>query len=162
MLKTLDDKWSGTAVHADTTPAAPASVEESRTPTNTSPPRPCRSPIGVSRIGANRERTPENAPTRPKNSDTPAAAPSAARTKALGSSESMNEDGSPGRSEILIGPASQLIADVETSEFDEVVDEALVAYMRGEAERLRNFGSPAPRAEATPSQTSPGFEDYEL
>ena len=74
----------------------------------------------------------------------------------------LNEDGSPGRSEILIGPASQLIADVETSEFDEVVDKALVAYMRGEAERLRNFGSPAPRAEATPSQTSPGFEDYEL
>jgi hypothetical protein len=74
----------------------------------------------------------------------------------------VNEDGSSGRSEILIGPASQLIADAETSDFDEVVDDALVAYMREEAARLRNFGSPAPRAEATPSQTSPGFEDYEL
>jgi hypothetical protein len=74
----------------------------------------------------------------------------------------VNEDGSPGRSEILIGPASQLIADVESSEFDEVVDEALVAHMRAEAARLRSYGSPAPRAEATASDASPGFEDYEL
>ena len=73
----------------------------------------------------------------------------------------LNEDGSPGRSEILIGPASQLIADAEVSGFDEVVDEALVAYMRGEATRLRNFGSPAPRAEPT-ADNSPGIEDYEL
>ncbi len=74
----------------------------------------------------------------------------------------VNEDGSQGRSEILIGPASQLIADAEDSEFDEVVDDALVAYMRGEAARLRNFGSAAPRAETSSSDTSPGFEDYEL
>ena len=74
----------------------------------------------------------------------------------------LNEDGSPGRPEILIGPASQLIADAEISGFDEVVDEALVAYMRGEATRLRNFGTHAPRAEPTAADGSPGFEDYEL
>lgn len=74
----------------------------------------------------------------------------------------LNEDGSNGRSEILIGPASQLIADAEDSEFAEVVDDALVAYMHGEAARLRSFGSPAPRAETTRSETSTGYDDYEL
>jgi hypothetical protein len=56
-------------------------------------------------------------------------------------------DGSVGRSKLLIGPASQLIADEERSEYDELVDEALVAYFDREAARLRG-DLVAPRSEA--------------
>jgi hypothetical protein len=53
------------------------------------------------------------------------------------------EDGSLGRSKLLVGPASQLIADAEESEFDEIVDDELVAYFDREAARLSGDGGPA-------------------
>jgi hypothetical protein len=46
-------------------------------------------------------------------------------------------DGSTGRSEILIGPASQLVSDAEPSEFEEVVDDDLVRRFRAEIRKLR-------------------------
>ncbi|HYJ49998.1 MAG TPA: hypothetical protein VEX12_08785 [Microbacterium sp.] len=74
----------------------------------------------------------------------------------------LNEDGSPGRSEVLIGPSSQLISNEEQSEFDEVADEGLVTYMHQEAERLRHFGSPSPTAEIAKAETPPDWADYEM
>ena len=59
----------------------------------------------------------------------------------------LNHDGAPGTSEVLIGPASQLIADSEESEYDEVVDDELVARLRDAAQRVRNDRSPSSAAQ---------------
>ncbi|HEX5729428.1 hypothetical protein [Microbacterium sp.] len=74
----------------------------------------------------------------------------------------LNEDGSRGRAEVLIGPASQLISNEEKSDFDEVADERLVTFMREEADRLRHFGSPSPTAEIAKTETPPDWDDYEM
>lgn len=66
----------------------------------------------------------------------------------------LNEDGSRGRSEILIGPSSQLISDEWDSDHDEVLDEDLVIRMHAEAVRLRNYGVSAPMA-SVPSMDTP-------
>jgi hypothetical protein len=56
----------------------------------------------------------------------------------------LNSDGSRGRSEILVGPASQIISDAEASEHEELTDESLVAYLREQAVVVRTHGiSPA-------------------
>jgi hypothetical protein len=59
----------------------------------------------------------------------------------------LEEDGSVGRSKLLIGPASQLIADAEESEFEEIVDEDLVAYFRAETATYRQAPAAALLAE---------------
>lgn len=59
----------------------------------------------------------------------------------------LEEDGSVGRSKLLIGPASQLIADAEESEFEEIVDEDLVAYFRAETATYNQAPAAAPLAE---------------
>jgi hypothetical protein len=64
-------------------------------------------------------------------------------------------DGSLGRSSLLVGPASQLIADAEVSEYDEVIDDALVAYFDKEAARLRGEGGPSHSVQAN----VPGWYD---
>src|SRR4051794_5913650 len=56
------------------------------------------------------------------------------------------QDGSIGRSELLIGPASQLISDTEESPYDDAIDQELVSRMHDETARLRRHGSDAPRA----------------
>ena len=53
------------------------------------------------------------------------------------------EDGSIGRSKLLVGPASQLISDAEESTDDEIIDEELVAYFTREAARLRGPSGPS-------------------
>src|SRR3954447_25988663 len=55
-------------------------------------------------------------------------------------------DGSLGRSELLIGPASQLISDTEESPYEDAEDPDLVTRMYDEAARLRQHGSYAPSA----------------
>jgi hypothetical protein len=55
------------------------------------------------------------------------------------------DDGSIGRSKLLIGPSSQLISDAEENPFEEVVDDDIVAYFDREAARLRGPGGPRPR-----------------
>ena len=52
------------------------------------------------------------------------------------------EDGSIGRSSLLVGPASQLIADAEDSAYDEIVDDEVVAHITGETAKLRRPGGP--------------------
>lgn len=56
-------------------------------------------------------------------------------------------DGSIGRSKLLIGPASQLIADAEESPDDEIVDDELVAHFERETAKLRRPGGPGHSSE---------------
>jgi hypothetical protein len=72
-----------------------------------------------------------------------------------------NEDGSLGRSEILIGPASQLITDAEESEFEEVIDEVFVTQLRDQAVRVRAHGANALVAEIPETAPAPQPHDYE-
>jgi hypothetical protein len=73
----------------------------------------------------------------------------------------LNEDGSRGRSEILIGPASQLITDSEKSEFEDVVDEEFVTRLRDQAARIRAHGADALVAEVGGTSSAPPSQDYE-
>ena len=73
----------------------------------------------------------------------------------------LNDDGSSGRSEILIGPSSQLIASAEDSGYDDVVDEELVARMIEEAQRLRRNGSPSPTATIRTRDERDDMADYD-
>src|SRR5918995_2135246 len=65
----------------------------------------------------------------------------------------LEEDGSVGRSKLLIGPASQLISDAEETDFEEIVDEDLVAYFR--AETATYIEAPA----VVPSTVEPEVQD---
>jgi len=47
------------------------------------------------------------------------------------------EDGGLGSVTILIGPASQMVSEAVTSEYDEVVDDELVAWLRERRDALR-------------------------
>ena len=67
----------------------------------------------------------------------------------------INPDGSPGRSEVLVGPASQLISDSEESPYTDPVDEDLVARLDAEATRLRDYGLASPEAVVPPASTEP-------
>ena len=46
------------------------------------------------------------------------------------------DDGAIGRSTLLLGPASQMVADTEESPYDEIVDEALVRRLHEQADEL--------------------------
>lgn len=74
----------------------------------------------------------------------------------------LNDDGSPGRSEVLIGPSSQLIASAEVSGNDDVTDDELVARMGDEAKRLRQHGSPSPTATIGSRDGPEEWSDFEL
>ncbi|QEW00752.1 hypothetical protein F6J84_12005 [Microbacterium caowuchunii] len=67
----------------------------------------------------------------------------------------VNADGSPGRSEVLVGPASQLISDSEESPHPDPVDEDLVARLGAESRRLRSYGLARPEAVVPPGTTAP-------
>ena len=73
----------------------------------------------------------------------------------------LNGDGSAGRSEILVGPASQLISDNEDSEHADVVDETLVAYLREEAVKLRAHGAPSAVAAALGDRSDRDQTDFD-
>jgi hypothetical protein len=73
----------------------------------------------------------------------------------------MEEDGEQGRVELLIGPASQLIAhEVRTDEAD-LVDDELVDRMTTEATRLRQFGWHTPTAGVVPVEPKQEWADLE-
>jgi hypothetical protein len=74
----------------------------------------------------------------------------------------LNDDGTLGRSEVLIGPASQLISTAEESRFDDVTDVALVALMGEEAKRLRQHGSPSPTATIRDRNDMEDWAPFEL
>ena len=73
----------------------------------------------------------------------------------------IEDDGSNSRTEVLIGPASQLSAHEERSELDDIVDDDLVGRMRAEAERLRRFGSELPSAGAMTSDSDRTWEELD-
>ena len=73
----------------------------------------------------------------------------------------LEEDGEHGRVELLIGPASQLVAhEVRTDEPDPV-DHELVDRMTAEATRLRQFGWHTPTAAAVPVDSNQEWTDLE-
>ena len=74
----------------------------------------------------------------------------------------LNEDGSRGRSEILIGPSSQIISDAEESEHDDLVDEELVARMVDQADRLRKYGVSTATADLRGRDPVGDWNGYEL
>lgn len=74
----------------------------------------------------------------------------------------LNDDGSLGRSEVLIGPSSQLIASAEYSTYDDVTDDELVARMGQEAKRLRQYGSPSPNATIRGRDEPDNWSAFEL
>lgn len=59
----------------------------------------------------------------------------------------LNDDGSLGRSEVLVGPSSQLMSDSEESEHDDIVDDVLLTYLRQETAKVRAHGIPSAVAE---------------
>lgn len=73
----------------------------------------------------------------------------------------VNDDGSLGRSEILIGPASQLITDAEESRFEDVVDEEFVARLRDEATQVRTHGAAAIVAGVPETDAAAPLHDYD-
>jgi hypothetical protein len=48
-----------------------------------------------------------------------------------------HDDGTIGRANFLIGPASQLVSRVEASPFEELTDPSLVEHLTREADKLR-------------------------
>jgi hypothetical protein len=72
----------------------------------------------------------------------------------------LNDDGSPGRSEFLVGPASQLVSRAEESSYDDVIDEELVARLRAEATRLRSYGQASPTAAMADAHKPEEWTDY--
>ncbi len=74
----------------------------------------------------------------------------------------LHDDGTPGRSDILVGPASQLMADDEDSTYDEVADEQLVAHMNAEAQHLRQHGSPSPSIAIGRPDEPADWTDFDL
>ena len=73
----------------------------------------------------------------------------------------INSDGAPARSEILIGPASQLRSSAEDSDFNEVTDEELVGYMQAEATRVRIHGANPVAAQVTESDIPPQWSEFD-
>jgi len=66
-------------------------------------------------------------------------------------------DGTVGRANFLIGPASQLVSESESSPFDELTDPALVDLLSHEADKLR---PPRPiSAVAEPDADLGGMDD---
>jgi hypothetical protein len=73
----------------------------------------------------------------------------------------LNDDGSPGRSEILVGPSSQIITDAEASPHDELIDENLVTYLRDEAVSLRAHGMPSGGAVTPATPPASDWSDFD-
>lgn len=71
----------------------------------------------------------------------------------------LNEDGSRGRYEVLIGPSSQLITGEEPSPYDEIVDESLVAHLRELTDGLRNHSAPSPASQVLDEEVVAGYPD---
>lgn len=73
----------------------------------------------------------------------------------------LTPEGVVGRSEILIGPASQLISDAEPSAHPEVTSPDLVAFMREQAARVRALGAYPVSTAAAPKGQSLAGPDYD-
>lgn len=83
-----------------------------------------------------------------------------AESSATVSIPTLRDDGTRGRSEVLIGPASQLISDSEGSPHDEIVDAELVERLNMLAARVRDERSPAPQTSGAPDPQDPDGAPY--
>lgn len=72
----------------------------------------------------------------------------------------VNDDGSRGRSEFLVGPSSQLVSREEPWSADELEDIDLVAYLYAEASRLRSRGVSSPAAAITEPEQPESWTEY--
>ena len=82
----------------------------------------------------------------------------------VGSSASVDvptrhEDGSVGNAMFLVGPASQLVAESEDSEFPELIDEELVAKLRRETAGLGEAHPQTADADVFPNRDILDFPD---
>lgn len=75
----------------------------------------------------------------------------------------VTEDGSLGNSDILVGPASQLISNTEEVPYDEVEDPDLVADLKRKTLNLRRFGTPEAGENVTEDREPPtaGLSDFD-
>lgn len=73
----------------------------------------------------------------------------------------INGDGSRGRSELLIGPFSQIMSDAEHTEYEELVDEEVVRYLGDRARQVRSYGVSAPHAAISTSDRPRPWSDYD-
>ncbi len=74
----------------------------------------------------------------------------------------IDEAGARGESNVLIGPASQMISDAVDTPLPEVVDEELVAQLKERTDRLRNRWSPTAGVDAKPPQEFDDWSELEL
>ncbi|MFG6503084.1 hypothetical protein [Microbacterium sp. P05] len=76
----------------------------------------------------------------------------------------LSEDGTPGRSSLLLGPSSQLASDVEVSEHADISDDDLVRDLELRAGRVRQFGTtaPAPVAVTRSQDDDDSWSGYEV
>ncbi|MFG6403545.1 MULTISPECIES: hypothetical protein [unclassified Microbacterium] len=73
----------------------------------------------------------------------------------------LDENCGAGRSEVLVGPSSQLIADEEKSRCEELIDEGLVADLAGKSDRLRRYGTSTPQDALPPIQPGDGWSEFD-
>ena len=73
----------------------------------------------------------------------------------------LNEDGTQGRSEVLIGPASQILSAVEKSEYADVTDQNLVSHMQKEAAAVRAHGPSTVTAGIRYAQPRQDLSDFD-
>ncbi|QIG39469.1 hypothetical protein G5T42_08215 [Microbacterium sp. 4R-513] len=74
----------------------------------------------------------------------------------------LNGDGSRGRSQIVIGPSSQIISDAEESDGDDLIDGELVEQMRARADRARSDGAPLVAAENLENQVPEDWSEFDF
>jgi hypothetical protein len=65
------------------------------------------------------------------------------------------EDGSLGTAQLLIGPASQLVAETVRTDFEDIKDDELVAQLQRNTARLAD---PTPIIDGSPSTSDDDFE----
>jgi hypothetical protein len=75
----------------------------------------------------------------------------------------VNEQGERGNSDILVGPASQLISNSVDVPYDEIEDPELVADLERRTANLRRFGTPETGSNVTaePEPPLPGFSELD-
>lgn len=74
----------------------------------------------------------------------------------------VDERGLQSQSEILLGPASQILSTTISTEMAEVEDEALVTRLGHAADRLRQEGPPSPRPQTDDSAVAEEWPEYEF
>lgn len=75
---------------------------------------------------------------------------------------SLGNDGTVVRTEVLVGPASQLAATTIDADAAEIVDDVLVARLEGTAQRLRREGSFSPRAGVDETQPDHNWSEFDF